>query len=221
MNRTLINPPTEKTPSLHLTASQLKTRGFTDALIRDFLGPTDQTRTNPHYRGGPPMRLYRLEREEAAEGSAAWESRADATRRRKEGAACAVETKRTQLRSHLEAVEITVPLLDEDELTQLACDHFNGRLYARGDFDGREATPSSDAAFLARITVNFLQHGLSAYDAELGQIFGAVGVRYGHREINRKAYAAIAMACPTLAEECQRQLDRKFGDQQAQAARVQ
>ncbi len=37
-----------------LTAMGFEARGFTDALIRDFLGPPDQTRTNPRYRGDPP-----------------------------------------------------------------------------------------------------------------------------------------------------------------------
>ena len=40
------------------TATQLKARGWTDALIRDLLGAPDQTRINPHHRSGPPMRLY-------------------------------------------------------------------------------------------------------------------------------------------------------------------
>ena len=42
----------------YLTKSQLKDRGWTDSLIRKFLSEADKTRTNPHYRSGPPMRLY-------------------------------------------------------------------------------------------------------------------------------------------------------------------
>jgi len=73
-----------------LTATQLKARGWTDALIRDLLGAPDQTRVNPHYRSGPPMRLYEVGRIEKVEGSVAWATRAEATQRRKKGAAQAV-----------------------------------------------------------------------------------------------------------------------------------
>lgn len=194
-----------------LTATQLKARGWTDALIRDLLGAPDQTRINPHYRSGPPMRLYEVGRIEKVEGSAAWAARAEATQRRKKGAAQAVETKRANLRAHLEAVKITLPVLDQADLLRLACTHFNQRLYDRGDFESWEATSESEAAFLQRITVNYLRHMMPAYDAELDDIFGRVGVRDGYTEINRKAYAAIARDYPTLAAECQRQLDGKFG----------
>ena len=76
--------------AIQLTATQLKARGWTDALIRDLLGAPDQTRVNPHYRSGPPMRLYEVGRIEKVEGSVAWTTRAEATQRRKKGAAQAV-----------------------------------------------------------------------------------------------------------------------------------
>ena len=192
------------------TATQLKARGWTDALIRDLLGAPDQTRINPHYRSGPPMRLYEVRRIEKVEGSAAWAARAEATQRRKEGGAQAVETKRARLQAHLDAVEINLPMIDADALTQLACGHYNQRQYDRGNFDGWDATPASDPAFLQRISVNFLRHCLSDYDCELAAIIGKVGVREGHAEINRKAYKAIATAYPTLTTECQRQLEAKM-----------
>ena len=192
------------------TATQLKARGWTDALIRDLLGAPDQTRINPHYRSGPPMRLYEVRRIEKVEGSAAWAARAEATSRRKEGASRAVETKRAKLQVHLEAVEITLPMLDADALTQLACGHYNQRQSDRGFLDWREATPASETAFLRRITVNYLRHCLSDYDRELGAIFGKVGVREGYAEINRKAYKAIGATYPALATECQGQLKAKL-----------
>jgi len=194
-----------------LTATQLKARGWTDALIRDLLGAPDQTRINPHYRSGPPMRLYEVRRIEKVEGSAAWAARAEATSRRKEGASRAVETKRAKLQVHLEAVEINLPMIDADALTQLACDHYNQRQYDRRDFDGWDATPASDPAFLERISVNFLRHAMSEYNAELVNIFGSVGAREGYKEISRKAFAAIGAAYPRLTAECQRQFGRKFG----------
>ena len=106
-----------------LTATQIKARGWTATLIRDLLGAPDQTRINPHYRSGPPMRLSEVGRIEKVEVSAAWAARAEATQRRKKGAARAVETKRANLRAHLVAVKITVPVLDQADLLRLACTH--------------------------------------------------------------------------------------------------
>ena len=194
-----------------LTATQLKARGWTNALIRDLLGAHDQTRINPHHRNGPPMRLYEVGRIENVEGSAAWAARTEATQRRKEGAAQAVETKRTRLQAHLDAVEINLPMIGADDLLWLPCHHYNQRQFDRGNFDGWDATPVSDPAFLQRISVNFLRHAMSDYDAELVNIFGSVGVGEGYQEINRKAFAAIGAAYPILTAECQRQFGRKFG----------
>jgi hypothetical protein len=42
----------------------LKARGWTGTLIRRFLPTPDRTKVNPHYRSGPPMRLYDLARVE-------------------------------------------------------------------------------------------------------------------------------------------------------------
>ncbi|WP_420847021.1 response regulator [Nonomuraea basaltis] len=47
---------------------------------------------------------------------------------------------------------------------------------------------------------------LTAYDAELEELFGRVGRADGSRLLRRRIYAAIARAYPMLAEECQRQL---------------
>ena len=201
-----------------LTATQLKARGWTDALIRDLLGAADQTRINPNHRSGPLMRLYEVGRIGKVEGSAAWAARAEATRRRKEGAARAVETKRAKLVGRLRPIEITLPLMDVAELTLLACDHYNQQKYDRGEFDGWDATPASAPAFLERISVNYLRHAMSDYDAELAGIFGSVGVRAGYREISRKVCKAIGAAYPALAAECQRQFARKFGGDQGALA---
>lgn len=191
-----------------ITATKLKARGWTDALIHDLLGPPDVITKNPckHW----PTRLYDISRVEAIEAFAPWADRAKATRRRKEAKARAMEAMRTQLLSRLEAVSITVPILNEQELIRLACDHYNQRRYRRGDFVGREATPTSDIVFLHRIAVDYLRHTMSDYDAECGDIFGNVRARDGYIEINRKAYGAIATAYPTLAFECQSHLEREY-----------
>ena len=46
----------------HLTMSGLRERGWSDAMIRDYLGDPDATRPNPRYRSAAPMKLYLAER---------------------------------------------------------------------------------------------------------------------------------------------------------------
>ena len=66
-----------------ITQSTLKSRGWTQAMIRDVLGDPDRTAPNPHYSKGAPMKLWLLEDVEAAERSdefAAAKTKADKRR---------------------------------------------------------------------------------------------------------------------------------------------
>jgi hypothetical protein len=135
-----------------LSVSALKARGWTDTLIRDFLGPPDHTRPHPHYRSAAPMRLYARSRVEAVEASAAWAHVQDRAGRRKAAAAKAVQTKTTALRVYLDQLRITVPVMPMAQLTARACAHYNDRQWEFERWDGPEATPASEPGFLARIT---------------------------------------------------------------------
>jgi hypothetical protein len=50
-------------------APGLKERGWTEAMIRDFLGDPDLLVDNPHYKSAGQMRLWRLQRAEAIEAT--------------------------------------------------------------------------------------------------------------------------------------------------------
>lgn len=201
-------PPTPA--PAHVSLAGLKARGWTPALISTFLGAPDLVRDNPHYRSAAPMRLYALARVEAVEATDAYQQAVQATAARRLGARQAAQTKRAQLLAAVAALEIRVPVYEQAALTRAACEHYNRRQAEREWEDWTEpATPDSHPDFLARITVNYLRHALTAYEGELEAIYGKVGVREAYLAINRKLYAQIAAAYPTLAEECQRQLARK------------
>jgi hypothetical protein len=53
----------------HLTVAGLRERGWTVAMIREYLGEPDTTRPNPRYWRAAPMKLYLAERAELAEAS--------------------------------------------------------------------------------------------------------------------------------------------------------
>jgi hypothetical protein len=67
----------QRRENMMVVATLKKERGWTDKLIRHFLGDPDELATNPHHRSGPPMRLYCLDRIEQTEQRAdfreAWE----------------------------------------------------------------------------------------------------------------------------------------------------
>jgi hypothetical protein len=201
-------PPTRTDPA-YISAAGLKARGWTDALIRTHLGAPDRLADNPHYRKAAPMRLYQVSRVETVEASAAFQEAVTTSAPRKAAARQAVQTKRARLLEALEALVIVVPLLPQDRLTARACAHYNTLQEERDNWDYEPATPQSDPAFLARITVNYLRHALTSYEDELEKTFGKVGVREAYATINAKVYTAIAAAYPALAEACARQQARK------------
>jgi len=51
------------------TAGDLRHRGWTEALIRQFAGAADDFVPNPHHPTGPSMRLYRSDRITAIEAT--------------------------------------------------------------------------------------------------------------------------------------------------------
>ncbi|MBB6171646.1 hypothetical protein HNR23_001706 [Nocardiopsis mwathae] len=61
---------------------ELRQRGWSPAMVRDLLGAPDRTRTNPIFRSGAPMALYRLPRVEDAETGEGFASRAEQASRR-------------------------------------------------------------------------------------------------------------------------------------------
>ena len=204
----LTSPVNEPNPPM-LTLKAVKERGWTDALIRKYLPTPDALKDNPMYKRAAPMKLYRLSRVEAAETTpeftAAFEKILEARPAARNAVQKAVETKRQQLLSYVQRLEIVVPVLARDDLLQQARWHYNDRNRERERF----ADGSSDPAFLRRITVNFVRHRLTEYEDELYRLFGRVGTADGYRALSIKVYTAIAEAYPYLADECRRQANDK------------
>lgn len=193
----------------HLTASDLKRRGWTESLIKEFCPSPDDTTLNPWYKSAAPIRLYLKERIANIEASSDFQERVKQIARRKQSAAKAVNTKIDRLHRHIEAWTPTVPRLEMNELIERACDSYNSHkldlLIERG-YEYTPATPESDESFLHRITVNYLRHHFTSYERKLAGQYGKVGVRESYILISRKIFAAISDVYPGLADECQRQL---------------
>jgi hypothetical protein len=74
-------------------AAGLRERGWTEAMIRDLLGEPDLHVDNPHYSSAAPMRLWRLQKVEAAEAAPGF-----ARRRERAGRQCAAASKAAETR---------------------------------------------------------------------------------------------------------------------------
>ena len=59
----------------YLTMADLRERGWTDAMIGEYLGEPDATRPNPRYWNAAPMKLYLPDRVKAAEANPEWAER--------------------------------------------------------------------------------------------------------------------------------------------------
>jgi len=75
-------------------APGLKERGWTEAMIREFLGDPDLYVDNPDYKSAAPMRLWRLQRAKAAEATAEFAQAKERAGRRCVAAGKAAETRK-------------------------------------------------------------------------------------------------------------------------------
>jgi hypothetical protein len=183
-----------------LAVSHLKKRGWTDALIGNFLGKPDEVRRNPYYRSGPPMKPYKALRVEQAENSAEYREAQDARKTKRDAAQKALATKKQKIADYVATVKIEVPRLAKEELIRRACSNYNSM--SRGDGGASE---HSDPAFLERICVNFLRHCLTKYEVHLQEIAGKVGARDAYLDIKVKVLEAIADEYDWLRDQCWQQ----------------
>lgn len=194
-----------------LSVPALRARGWTDAGIRRFLGPSDSTKPNPYSHSAPPMRLYDLARVEQVEAKAEWQAWRQASQRRRQGAAQAAGTRRRQMLAEIDALGIALPHLERDELERLATAHRNALAWERAgwrDFDELpdDATPGdANPAAVARWCVNWLRHQATAYDATLAGLWGRTGRDEATRRLRARIFGQIGRAFPWLAEEAERQ----------------
>lgn len=177
----------------HLSAAGLRARGWTAGMVRQLLGEPDLLRVNPHSRAAPRIRLYRVERVEAAERSGEFRAVSAAAARRSAAARIAARRRRREVLARIAAEPIDVPRLAPQKLTALAVEHRD-----------RQGQVPDDAASLDRWKVDYLLHRLARYDELLSGLHGGAGRVAAEESLRRRVYAAIAEAYPFLARECER-----------------
>jgi hypothetical protein len=185
----------------YLTMKDLRERGWTDAMVREYLGAPDATRPNPTYRSAAPLRLYLAERAETAEASSKWaERKALAAKRRATGLAVANRKRaETEELAQRLAKELTADLVLPAHLQRAAISSYN-RWHSNGcacggwwsdGFCDKRASTSDSPEFLRRITVNFVRHELTGYDDAYDQLARRVGHQEAHELLRAKVNAVI------------------------------
>lgn len=107
-----------KQPKLeYLTTPRLKERGWTDAMIKKFLGEPDATRDNPHYKCAAPMKLYDTKRVERVERRKSFKEYMEASAGRKQSAQKSVQTKLEKALEYARSVGTNVPTMDTTDLS--------------------------------------------------------------------------------------------------------
>jgi len=185
----------------HLTMAGLRERGWTDAMISEYLGEPDATRPNPRYRSAAPMKLYLPERAEAAEATPEWaERKARGARRRAAGVAVA-DRKRaeTEVLARQLAADLITSLVFPADPQQAAVEAYN-KWHSDGctcsgwhefGFCDKRADASDSPEFLRRITVNYARHSLTGYDRAYDRLAGHVGHQDAHEILRAEVNAAI------------------------------
>ncbi|MEV6543190.1 hypothetical protein [Streptomyces sp. NPDC051665] len=199
---------------MHLSAAGLRARGWTAGMVRQLLGEPDLLRVNPHVRAAPRIRLYRVERVEAAERSEEFRAVSAAAVRRSAAARVAARRRRREVLARIAAEPIEVPRLAPHQLAALAVEHRDRRdteqaYERRGPLpDGATLRGGSAgaAAALDRWKVDYLLQRLARYDELLNGLHGGAGRVAAEELLRRRVYAAITEAYPFLAQECERQL---------------
>ncbi len=205
---------TSNTPKI-VSLKDLKERGWTEALIKQFLGEPDVLKPNPYYRKAAPMQLYSPARIEQAESQEAWQQAKARASVRSQASKMMAARKATELVERAEQMRITVQRLPRETVMEEAIASYNAFhweiAWRHGDI-WEPATEQSDPAFLERITVNYIRHHLTSYDTHLEQVAGQSGVRQAGKLIRRRMYDEIARAYPGYAGECQRQMQARYGE---------
>lgn len=169
----------ERRKNEHITLTGVKERGWTDAMVRDLLGPPDKLATNPHYASAPPVKLFAVDRVEAVEKAGEFKLRKEKAEAR---AARSLEVAELQKQKTIDAanrVNIRVTRIPIQQLTADAKIEYSRRKpYAPPpDFTNKE--------FAERNMVNYIRHNLSDYKLQLRRLAGQVGVRTASK--NRQA----------------------------------
>ncbi|MBD8043811.1 hypothetical protein H9638_08285 [Arthrobacter sp. Sa2BUA2] len=204
MSRGKHHPPRPKPANSEgflIAADLKKERGWTETHIKAFLPEPDKTARNPFSRKAAPMKLYALDRVEKVEATEEFRRAREASRNRQLAARGRALEKKKQAVAVAEALELQLVPESWEEVQRKAIEHYNSRLRRNQSPAGPRTTRSR----LDRLTVNYLRHKQTSYEAELKEFKGVVGVGEAYLVVRNRILDLIARTYPALQAECERQ----------------
>ena len=190
----------------HIVKSEIiKTRNWTESLIKKHLGEPDLLKTNPHYKSGSQMKLFLIERVLKVENSKEFQDDFEKSKRRRAGAIKMVKTKTDNLIDNINNLEVVVEKIDFNKLLKATINQYNSR-----NIFSWINEKTLDNKTKNRLIVNYIRHHLTFYESFLDDITCQVGKLKAYKTLNRRIYDKISEVYPTLKMECSNQLNIKL-----------
>lgn len=178
----------------------VKQRGWSDAMIKAYLGGPD--RVSRRYGGGE-YHWYRLERVVEAERLPDFEQRQVQAEKRGVNGKKVAAKRAAELQAKAESWVPIITKMDRGALLDAAIDNYVPRE------DRLPASRDSDPAFLARITWNYIRHALTDYDETWLEYEGKPGVRDAYLIACERLVNAATDVYPDLWSAAWGWLERK------------
>ncbi len=139
------------------------------------------------------MKLYLKDKVEVVEMTEDFTVAMAVSKKRKNSAQKATETKRAKTIKKAEEIQFDIPDKEIKELIQLAIK----------DYEDYNCTTVfyKDEDFIARITLNYIRHKCTKYDRVLNQLKGSVGIQETYEIIKEKVNGAIKDKYAFLKDE--------------------
>lgn len=184
----------------YFSRSDLRSRGWTDYMIKKFMPEHDEVYYKSYYRRSSKIRLYECDRVLLIEGSDEFKEALALGSKRSKVYSSVSTRKRMEMIEWVMSLRISVPEIEKDVLIKRACDEYNEWRKSHEYGDGFDlATPYSDRKFLGRICTNYLRHKCTSYEKHLSKMFGKVGLREGHGILQARINDAIHEKYPWTA----------------------
>lgn len=196
--------PKEPPEEQYATCSELKERGWSRTMIRDFLDPPDATRRGK-LRSYVTYHQYLLDRVRRAEATPEWQEARKKSQKRsatasdaaiKSMAARAATKEAEETRMLQRAAEVDLRLnrnVSLAELRELATD-------ARRDDSPEPFSDRAERRHQERLMVNYIRHELSSYDLELTRLGDGPGHQEARVLLHERLIKEIAEVWPELEE---------------------
>jgi hypothetical protein len=182
-----------------LSVAQLRRRGWTPALVRQFLPAPDELRPNAY--GGAPLRLYRAETIRAIESREEVQVAKAAAKRRSAAGEAGAAMRLKRLYERARAMTVTVRRIDEPELQKRAIDAYNAyqqHLGRRWKFlEALPLTADSAPSELASAMFAYARGQLAEFDRQLEEAAKVAGADLVLAIVHDKVRAAIFAAYPS------------------------